>query len=203
MIDILFLRFATLRRMAQQKFWQWYCVRKCIDRGVILLEEKSTIFNGHCFLNIIRKSTVEIGLNFVCNSGLTFGLENFESKIIVAPKAVFKVGNNSGMSSTLIGCYNEIIIGDNVNIGGGTRISDSNFHSIDWRLRLDRSEDAKHIKTVPIHIEDNVFIGARCIIGKGVTIGARSIIAAGSVVIKDIPSDCIAGGNPCKIIKML
>jgi acetyltransferase-like isoleucine patch superfamily enzyme len=52
-------------------------------------------------------------------------------------------------------------------------------------------------------IEDDVFIGARSVICKGVTIGARSIIAAGSVVVKDIPADCIAGGNPCKVIKYL
>lgn len=43
--------------------------------------------------------------------------------------------------------------------------------------------------------------GAKCIINKGVRIGARSIIAAGSVVVSDIPSDVIAGGNPCKVIK--
>lgn len=50
-------------------------------------------------------------------------------------------------------------------------------------------------------IGDDVFIGTNCIILKGVTIGARSIIAAGSVVTKSIPADCIAGGNPAKIIR--
>lgn len=53
----------------------------------------------------------------------------------------------------------------------------------------------------PIIIEDDVLIGARCIILKGVTIGAHSVIAAGSIVTKSIPKDCVAGGNPCKIIK--
>ena len=46
-----------------------------------------------------------------------------------------------------------------------------------------------------------MFVGARSIILKGVTIGEHSIIAAGSVVTTDIPADCIAGGNPCKVIK--
>ena len=46
-------------------------------------------------------------------------------------------------------------------------------------------------------------VGANCIILKGVTIGARSVIAAGSVVTKNIPSDCIAGGNPARVIRML
>lgn len=57
--------------------------------------------------------------------------------------------------------------------------------------------------SAPIVIEDDVLIGTRCIILKGVTIGARSIIAAGSVVTKSIPADCIAGSNPCKVIKQL
>ena len=52
-------------------------------------------------------------------------------------------------------------------------------------------------------IEDDAFIGMNCIILKGVTIGARSIVAAGSVVTKSIPADCVAGGNPAKVIKYL
>ena len=50
---------------------------------------------------------------------------------------------------------------------------------------------------------DDVWIGARCIILKGVTIGERSVIGAGSVVVSDIPADCIAAGNPCKVIRSI
>lgn len=60
-----------------------------------------------------------------------------------------------------------------------------------------------NIKTAPIVIEDYVFVGAKSIILKGVTIGEKSVIAAGSVVVDDIPANCIAGGNPCKVIKYL
>ena len=52
-------------------------------------------------------------------------------------------------------------------------------------------------------IEDDVWVGAHSIILKGVTIGARSIIGAGSVVTKNIPPDCVAAGNPCRVIKSL
>lgn len=62
---------------------------------------------------------------------------------------------------------------------------------------------AGHIKHASIKIEDDAFIGARSIITKGVTIGARSVVAAGSVVVCDIPSDEIWGGNPAKFIKRL
>ena len=87
-------------------------------------------------------------------------------------------------------------------IGGGTRISDSNHHSLDYLERREDNDPTK-VSNKKIVIEDDVFIGAGCFIGKGVVIGARSIIAQGSVVVKDIPSDCIAAGNPCKVIKPL
>ena len=55
----------------------------------------------------------------------------------------------------------------------------------------------------PVIIEDTVFIGAKCIILKGVTIGQNSIVGAGSVVTKSIPADEIWGGNPAKFIRKL
>ena len=81
-------------------------------------------------------------------------------------------------------------------------INDSNHHSINWRLR-GTPADRENAVSAPIVIGDHAFIGARCIIQKGVTIGEKSIIAAGSVVVKDLPSMCIAGGNPAKVIKYL
>ena len=62
-----------------------------------------------------------------------------------------------------------------------------------WQIAFDKE----------IIIEDDVLIGTNCIVLKGVRIGARSIIGAGSIVTKDIPSDCIAAGNPAIIIKNL
>ncbi|MCE2596364.1 sugar O-acetyltransferase [Motilimonas cestriensis] len=55
----------------------------------------------------------------------------------------------------------------------------------------------------PIHIGDSVWIGAGSVVVDGVTIGARSVIGAGSIVTKDIPEDCLAFGNPCKVIRKL
>lgn len=127
---------------------------------------------------------------------------NSKCKIYVREGASLSIGNNSGMNGVLIYCAQTVIIGDYVNIGGGTRISDTNHHNLDWQKRRDPRTNII-AKTSPIVIEDDVFIGANCYIGKGVTLGARSIIAAGSVVTKSIPSDCMAGGNPCKVIKKL
>lgn len=72
---------------------------------------------------------------------------------------------------------------------GGGKTSDGNF------------VDCVTAKSKPIVIEDDVMIGTRCIILKGVTIGARSVIGSGSVVTKSIPADSIAAGNPCRVIR--
>ncbi len=120
-------------------------------------------------------------------------------KIMVSSNATFIMGKNSGMSGTLIYCSSCIKIGDYVNIGGGTRIIDTDFHSLDWRDR--RVFNETNAKSVPVYIGDDVFIGAGCIICKGVSIGARSIIGAGSVVTKSIPPDQIWGGNPAEFIR--
>ena len=66
------------------------------------------------------------------------------------------------------------------------------------------SERRKHIiLRAPIVIENDVWIGGNVIINQGVTVGARSIIAAGAVVNKDIPADSLYGGVPAKFIKQL
>ena len=71
-------------------------------------------------------------------------------------------------------------------------------HPIDFKERASGLEFAK-----PISIGEDVWIGGSAVICPGVSIGNRSIIGAGSVVTKDIPTDVIAAGNPCKIIRHL
>ena len=80
---------------------------------------------------------------------------------------------------------------------------DSDAHSLNYLERRMPSLDQIKKKNAPIIIEDDVLIGTRSIILKGVTIGARSVIGSGSVVTKSIPADCIAAGNPCKVIKYI
>lgn len=86
---------------------------------------------------------------------------------------------------------NETMFGPNVQIYTAT-------HPVDWKERASGLEFAK-----PIIIGANVWVGGSAVICPGVTIGDRSIIGAGSVVTKDIPSDVIAAGNPCKAIRFL
>lgn len=154
-----------------------------------------------------KETRLTVEGEFVLGKGLIINSEGIDSSlgshIVVRSGAKLVIGDNTGMSQVAINCREQIIIGSNVTIGAGVLIIDSNFHSIDWETRRDWQTDKQNTKNAPVYIEDDVFIGTRTIVNKGVKIGARSIIAAGSVVVSDIPCDCIAGGNPCKVIKSL
>lgn len=91
-----------------------------------------------------------------------------------------------------------ITIGANTLIGTGVTIYDSNFHDLDAARRLNGIP-----KTAGVEIGENVFIGSNVTILKGVKIGDNSIIGNGSVVNSAIPSNVMAAGNPCKVIKSL
>ena len=120
--------------------------------------------------------------------------------ISISKPGVLEIGNNVGMSNTAIVCRKHIVIEDNVKIGGSVKIYDTDFHSLDFRKRNSK-EDFKYSNCKDIIIKKDAFIGAHSIILKGVTIGERAIIGAGSVVTKDVGDDEIWGGNPAKKIR--
>lgn len=105
-----------------------------------------------------------------------------------------------------------IIIGNNVLIAHNVNIFDNDTHPID---KYERRDDAMEIiwngtrnnysslHCKPVAIGNDVWIGCNSIILKGVTIGEGSIVAAGSVVTKDVPENVIVAGNPAKIVKRL
>lgn len=113
--------------------------------------------------------------------------------------ALIEIGDNTRIHGSCIHAYKKISIGKNCLIAANCQIFDSNGHDLsfpDVENRIYTIGDAKEIA-----IEDNVWIGANCIILPGVRIGYGSVISAGSVVNKNIPAMCIAGGNPAKVLK--
>jgi acetyltransferase-like isoleucine patch superfamily enzyme len=102
---------------------------------------------------------------------------------------------------TLVDGSGGLEIGSKVSISSGVHIythDSSEFR----RLNLIKDpEGGSHIKRAPVKIGSNVQIGANSVIAPGVTIGNNVIIGALSFVNKDIPSNCVAAGTPCKVIK--
>jgi acetyltransferase-like isoleucine patch superfamily enzyme len=115
--------------------------------------------------------------------------------------ATLTIGENVGISSTAIVAHQQIAIGNNVKIGGGVCIYDTDFHSLNPESRKHKETDKPQTRNKPVVIGDNVFIGAHSTLLKGVSIGENVIIGACSVVTKSIPPNEIWAGNPAVFIK--
>lgn len=158
---------------------------------------------GKLIISVRKDSVVNIGKNVIFRSNTKSNLVGIYKpvSISVSEKGILNIGDNSGFSGTSIHVINSITIGKYCNFGGNTAIWDNDFHPLEYKAR--RIHDIQQIKSVPIVIGDDVFVGANSIILKGVTIGDRAIIGAGSVVSKDIPADEIWAGNPAKFIRKI
>ena len=122
------------------------------------------------------------------NFGIGYGFDKMKT---------ITVGNNVFIGYGVeFNCTNSINIGNNVLIATGTKIVDVG-HTYEMGKRIDEQP----LKSLPIKIEDDVWIAANCVIVGGVTISRGSVIAAGSVVTKSIPANEIWGGVPAKLIK--
>lgn len=177
------------RSLIHVKDTSWYKM-KCWLMGVKIGNDVS--FNGKIYISRFKHSTIIIGNHCTFNSHDLFNTRGVGNCIVrtYTDYAKIVIGNDTGFSGVSINARNLIKIGNNVMVGAGVIIGDNDDHP----ERLGTSE-------APIVIGDNVFIGMRSIVMKGVTIGDNAVIGAGSIVTNDIPANCIAVGVPCKVIK--
>lgn len=89
----------------------------------------------------------------------------------------------------------QVVIEDNCMLANGAYITDSDWHGIYDRVSMGRAQ--------PVHLEKNVWVGDSAIVCKGVTIGENSIVGAGAIVVTSIPANCVAAGNPARVVKTL
>lgn len=149
-----------------------------------------------------KTAKIKIGNNVTIKSSFLSNLIGLYQRSIIVARAsgaVVEIGDNSGLSGVTIYARESVKIGNNCRVGANTKIFDNDFHPVDPTLRLEASN--KNMKVKPVIIGDNVFIGCNSIILKGTTIGANTTIGAGSVVSGNIPANCVAAGNPAKVIR--
>lgn len=151
------------------------------------------MFYGLPHIRIANSSKVSVGANCVFRSSATSNLIGINRRCILFAdaNAELSIGEKSGLSGTVIGCFKSIRLGKNVRCGANTLITDSDWHQNDPRSGEPR----------PVNIGDNVWLGVNVTVLKGVTIGENTVIGAGSLVVKDIPANVIAAGNPCKVLR--
>ena len=114
--------------------------------------------------------------------------------------AVIQIGNGTGLTGTVIVAEERVDIGRDVFIGANATLVDTDFHPLRADRRRLAPSDGRHR---PIVVEDEVFIGMGAIILKGVRVGARSVVGAGSVVAADVPPDTVVAGNPARVVRHL
>ena len=126
---------------------------------------------------------------------VVFRSPQFRAEISLWPDAVVTIGAHSYVNQgASIAAVNRVEIGERCLIGEFVAIYDTNFHPVEPR---------SGVKTAPVKIGRNVWIGHRAIILPGVTIGDHAIVGAGAVVTKDVPSLTIVGGNPARPIRTI
>ena len=160
--------------------------------------------DGRLWIWTKRKGGVQLGYNVKITSRFGANLVGLTNPTVFQclENGTITIGNNSGLSSAILSSRARIAIGNNVKLGGNVRVFDHDYHSLNYETRRGE-EDGFHIKTRPVTIGDDVFVGTNAMILKGVTIGSRSIVGAGSVVSRDVPADEIWAGNPAQFIKKI
>jgi acetyltransferase-like isoleucine patch superfamily enzyme len=159
---------------------------------------KNCTFIGRCHFVKFPGTEILIGNKCTFLSKRRSNLIGIDRSCIISTspspfKARIEIGDNCGFSGTVIGAFKFIKLGNNVRCGANTLITDS-----DWHL-----EDYRSGTPADIIIGNNVWLGVNSTILKGVTIGDNSLIGANSLVNKSIPSNVIAAGNPCRVIREL
>ena len=173
----------------------------------IMIKRQHVIYGNNFTINgkikICSLGTVKVGENVRVNSGKNYNIigGDIRTNWIVFEDASVTIGDNVGMSNSTIVAKKNVQIDNNVMIGGGCKIYDTDFHSIMYCERMQSPDPG--VKSVPVVISEGAFIGANSIILKGVTIGKRSVIGADSVVVKNVPDDEIWAGNPAVFVRKI
>ncbi|MEY2558942.1 MAG: hypothetical protein QOE34_2367 [Verrucomicrobiota bacterium] len=153
-------------------------------------------------LRATAPGAVRIGAYVSCYAGCSFAL---------GEKGTCSIGDFTLMNGALVMAEERIEIGSHCLISWNVGIADSDFHPLEPAQRLidaqalspffkDRPPRPK-LRTMPVIIADNVWIGMNATILKGVTIGENSVVAAGAVVTKSVPANVVVAGNPAVVIK--
>lgn len=190
----------TPERRVEGDWWQ-HPIPENVAWGEGLYLETAQIFR---FMRSRQERAVVLGDHVSCYAGVSFAL---------GEKGTVRVGDFTLLNGALLMADERIEIGKHVLVSWNVGIADSDFHPIDAaQRRIDTMALAPFykdrpprppLKTAPVVIEDNVWIGMNAVVLKGVTIGENSVVAAGAVVSKSVPKNVVVAGNPAVIVKHL
>jgi len=135
---------------------------------------------------VVDATDLEVGDDFKVWSGHRQTLISGWGRMRIGDRVFVNTG-------TVIIAVEEIVIGDDVAFANEVLLLDSDSHGVEGRPH----------RQAPIRIGDGCWLGARAIVLPGVTLGKRVLVAAGAVVTRDVPDDCLVAGNPARVVREL
>jgi acetyltransferase-like isoleucine patch superfamily enzyme len=151
-----------------------------------------------------KPNALVMGEHVSCYAGCSFSL---------GKEGRCTVGDFTMLNGALIMAEELIEIGSYVMMSWNVGIADSDFHPLDPAQRMqdalalapyyEKRPERPKLKTMPVRIRDNVWIGMGAVILKGVEIGENSVVAAGAIVTKSVPANVVVAGNPAVVVKQL
>lgn len=156
---------------------------------------------GRPIISVAKNSRLVLGDGVRINSAVRANdLGNAQPCVLrtLCPGAELILGQRVAISGTVLCAGLRIEIGEGTIIGSGAMVIDNDFHAPrgQWDWGDDYLGSAR-----PVRIGRGVFVGARAVILKGVTIGDRAVIGAASVVTSDVPAGSVAAGNPARVLQ--
>lgn len=182
--------------------WKWFIFTLRFKNGLDF--NNDLILLGKPIIDIRDGARIVIGKNVTLNSRNLGYHINMHSPVKLFANinndAIIKIGNNTRINGVCIHAKKRIEIGKNCLIAANVQIFDCNAH----QLMMDNPDLRKDSKATPktVIIGDNVWICANSIILPGVNIGEGSVVAAGSVVTKDVPAHSVVAGNPAQTVEI-
>lgn len=155
---------------------------------------------GWPIVSTLPGSTLEVGEGSVLISEPYFSEVSIPGPCVLrtlSPEACLRIGRDCGLAGATVCAAVSVVIGDECMLGAGAIIADTDFHAVEPQGRRGSRQG---IGTAPVSIGRNVFIGARALVLKGVTIGDDAVVAAGAVVTHDVGAGAIVAGVPAKTV---
>lgn len=167
----------------------WYRTKYVISRKRF---QCGSNFRVRDKFDVSGPGSVRIGDNVLIEGGPF----NINSLYTFSPEAEISIGAHCYLNGVRVSCRTKVDIG-NWCIFADARITDTDQHSV----FPNRWDPGVRIESEPVVIEDNVWVCLAALILKGVRIGRNSVVAAGAVVSRDVPENCVVAGNPAQIVK--
>lgn len=167
--------------------------------------KEGLILYGRPVVHMEKGGEISLGRGCVLCSKCEANFAGVNHPVILAllrPGAKLTIGDDTGISGGSFCAAKSVEIGSHCLIGANVTVTDCDFHAVKPEGRRHNS-DPKDIGCAPVVIEDNVWLGANVMVLKGVRIGKNTVVAAGSVVTRDLPPNCVAGGVPAKVLREL